>query len=256
MRAWIGTMVVATTLGCIGSAHAAFVNFRNTPGDLGSSWVGMTSQGNQREIYLDLVTHTDSFLPLEDGIDGALYTGYLDPALKPFDQAFYGSFTPEVNNLVFGSHSTSPSGTTVVSMANLNRDVDSIDITLGNTLNESPFKELWIEWVSTCVTVDEDSVGDWLEIDAFWDLTIVDVHHQRLSEGSDWYVTNVLARIEPNPYLETFVFHVPELGGVSGSPKYYLDTIAIATNCVPEPSSAVVWLLLGAMSLLFGRRRA
>ncbi|NLE40089.1 MAG: hypothetical protein GX621_18895, partial [Pirellulaceae bacterium] len=119
--------------------------------------------------------------------------------------------------------------------------------------------ELWIEWVSTCVEIDEDSLGVWFKIDAFWDLTIVDVRHQRLDEDdedADWYVTNVLAHIEPSPFLETFVFHVPEFSGVSGGSRYYLDTIAIATNCVPEPSTALVWLLLGAMSLVFGRRRA
>ncbi|NLE37702.1 MAG: hypothetical protein GX621_06715, partial [Pirellulaceae bacterium] len=145
MRAWIGAIAVAVALAWMGSAHAEFVKFRNTPSTFGLPWVGTTSQGNQREIYLDLETHTDSPFPEADGIDGALYTGYLDSTLKPFDEAYYGSYTPEDNNLVFTGDPTSPSGKTVVSMADPTRDVDSIDIKFQNamTMNEGLFKELW-----------------------------------------------------------------------------------------------------------------
>jgi hypothetical protein len=255
-------------------AHAAFDNFVRTPNALGLDWAGIE---NQREIYIDFSNST-------------AYSGYLDSTLGPAvvdeddnillsmpdneddehlpgEQGYLGGASPYFYPI---PHSQTDPATNVVSM-NLGQTSPAspglITITLPNTSATDGYKEVWIEWISTSSSViDESTLADKLTVEAqdeggagHFDMEVLYAGHSSDPVAYDedtytsWYATNVLLRISPNPQVEVFTFRVPEFG--SASPPYYIDSIAIATNCVPEPSTLIVWSVLGVLALAVGRRR-
>ena len=116
---------------------------------------------------------------------------------------------------------------------------------VNNYPDPNQWKLLWDELVYFNIGLGFDMDGSPGTVD----FTIV--NHVSLPEGG--YRDNLTGTIRPNPAWEEFniIFNVPV------GQQMYVDTFSVSTRCIPEPSTLVVWSLLGGLGIGAGcwRRR-
>ncbi len=121
-------------------------------------------------------------------------------------------------------------------IVNNGSSVESVDFELPNCIDQEPWKEIWIQIVTTtpdCPVITSDPQSD-----------ITGTTTEPLANG--WYYHHQGRYMEPNPDWE--------LVSVFLEPGAYIDQIVFDTYSAPEPATMAV-LGLGALGVLIRRRR-
>jgi len=215
--------------------------FVNPPEYAAPKWE--TKSPYQRDIYFDFAVRPVT-IPT-NGIQGASYTGTLDPILKLSDTVSGGS--PLWHSSLAGFSRTGFLGLDNRS-GNFGLNA-TVTLHVANTEVLGPEKHVWLEyeWYAspgTNVVFFSVAGPDGKE----WPLLGGDPYQYI---GDEFFRGDLEFGASPNPEWETITIHFyAEPGGAA-----FLDKLHIATECVPEPS-ALALVVLGVASLICTRLRA
>jgi hypothetical protein len=219
----------------VGSAAEAAV-FVNPPEFAAPEWE--TTAPYQRDIYFNFAVRPAT-LPT-NGIQGASYSGTLDPILKLSDTVSGGAS-------LWHSSLSGFSRTGLFGLDNRSGNFSlnaTVTFHIANTEALGPEKHVWLEYefyTSPGTNVVFFSVAgpggkEWPQLGGD--------PYQYI--GDEFFRGNLEFGASPNPEWETITVHFyAEPGGAA-----FLDKLHIATECVPEPS-VLALVFLGMASLMF-----
>lgn len=233
------TILVVSLAGAMG-AKAQVPVFVNPPETTWSPpWEGGAPY--QRDIYLNMSVNPEGS-PSPTGIPGAQYAGYLDPVLMSSD---YVSFSGAVQ---YFSAAQSPDGVAGIGIVNNGTGVvnGTAEFVLGNT-EEGAEKYMWVENTakgsSTGLATLSASAPEGYAIAN--PITIIGTTPQ----ANGTYVNDWGFIITPNPPWEDAEINF----SIPAGQWAVVNTLQIATECVPEPATFSL-LALGGLALLLRRR--
>jgi len=221
--------------------------FENPPEVYAPAW--STSYPYQRNIDWDFSTDPEGG-PTGSGAPGADYSGYDDPFLWDSD---FVQFTGDVQwfDTAPGTGTNPYSG--VIGIDNRG-GLDHLSGTAVFHIDNWPIdnlvKHMWLE--VDYATEDGGDFWWYLDLPVGYSETDWDFFDDReIGTDPELRRVNFWNEIEPNPPWEEIVigFEVPVDTFV------FIDRFHIATECIPEPSTLVIWSLLALCGIGIGWRR-
>lgn len=228
--------VVALTLARPEAAQAD--SFIKPPETYAPVW--FTSFPYQRNINLDFAIN-----PVGSpggGIPGAVYEGWLDPTLKSSD---FVTLSGAV------SWYSSPSGITQTGLLGIDNRTGGSLLTgtaafhIDNTTAANAFKNIWVESVAL---TGYSGANAWLSVSDALGNPATFIGGPGAEPYGDEWLSNYEFRITPNPLYETILWEFEVPAGT----YIFLDSVHVATECIPEPGTLGL-LALGTLALLCRR---
>jgi hypothetical protein len=236
----VGIVAMAAIVACPPAASA--IPFQNPPEEFAPDW--WTQFPYQRNIYWDFAVPPVGGPP--GPLPGAHYQGTLDPILWESDFVELTGDTEWFPDVPV-------TGGTVTGAIGIDNRAGATELT-GTAVfhldNKGPdaVKHVWDE--ATYVIGGGAIFLENMVVPPDYDVTGAagPLNHELVDPALDLWRDNWWWQIEPNPPWEEKVmtFIVPPGGFV------FVDDYHVATECVPEPTTVIVWSLVAAVGIAFG----
>lgn len=224
--------------------------FENAPEVYAPAW--STSYPYQRNIDWGFSTDPEGG-PTGSGAPGADYSGYDDPFLWDSD---FVQFTGDVQwfDAAPGTGTNPYSGVIGIDNRGGSEELSGTAVLhIDNWPIDRPIKHGWAEVdYATGGTGDLGTIWWIIDLPQGYSVTGWNFFDDR-EIGTDPLIerVNFWAEIEPNPPWEEIVIEFTAPVG----DFVFIDRFHIATECIPEPSTLVIWSLLALCSIGIGWRR-